>query len=224
MFILSGAKKKWYLIPAAIHSPGFSYHINLVTTRASRLALGGASLEEDNVTIIKDVVLALGHDLALGLDLGFGAELLKHGVVVYDTLNEGLLEITVDDTGGLRSLGASTNGPLTDLIGTGGEEGVEVESLAHGNDDLGESRLCSKLLALLLDLGVGLEAGETLLKSDGHGKDGVARGVLLDPLGDLGKVLVLLPDVVTLAQVDEVDDGLGCEEEERVDGLDLFDK
>ena len=45
--------------------------------------------------------------------------------------------------------------------------------------------------------------------------------MLLDPGGDLGEVLVLLPDVVTLAQVDEVDDGLGGKEEEGVDGLDL---
>ena len=45
--------------------------------------------------------------------------------------------------------------------------------------------------------------------------------MLLDPLGDLGQVLVLLADVVLLAKVDEEDDGLGCEEEERVDDLDL---
>lgn len=48
--------------------------------------------------------------------------------------------------------------------------------------------------------------------------------MLLDPFGNLGEVLVLLPDVVTLAQVDEVDNGLRCEEEEGVDGLDLYDK
>jgi hypothetical protein len=45
--------------------------------------------------------------------------------------------------------------------------------------------------------------------------------VLLDPLGDLGEVLVLLPNVVALTQVNEVDDRLGSEEEEGVDGLDL---
>lgn len=38
--------------------------------------------------------------------------------------------------------------------------------------------------------------------------------MLLDPFSNLGKVLVLLSDVVALAQVDEVDDGLGGEEEE----------
>jgi len=34
-------------------------------------------------------------------------------------------------------------------------------------------------------------------------------------------VLVLLADVVLLAEVDEEDDGLGRKEEERVDDLDL---
>jgi hypothetical protein len=34
-------------------------------------------------------------------------------------------------------------------------------------------------------------------------------------------MLVLLADVVFLAQVDEVDDWLGCQEEEWVDELDL---
>jgi hypothetical protein len=45
--------------------------------------------------------------------------------------------------------------------------------------------------------------------------------VLLDPLGDLGEVLVLAPDEVLFRQVDEEDDGLGRQEEERVDDLDL---
>jgi hypothetical protein len=45
--------------------------------------------------------------------------------------------------------------------------------------------------------------------------------MLLDPCGNLGQMLVLLANVVLLAQVDEVDDGLGREEEERVDDLDL---
>jgi len=195
--------------------------MGLVTSKTSTLALGGTSLEQDNITILDDVVLALGHDLALSLDLGLGAELLEHGVVVDDTLNESLLKVTVDDTGGLRCLGAVAEGPLTDFVGTSGEEGAKVKSLAHGDDDLGESRLCSKLLALLRDLGIGLETGETFLKGDGHGKDSVTSGVLLDPLGDLGEVLVLLPDVVALAQVDKVDDGLSGKEEEGVDGLDL---
>lgn len=41
------------------------------------------------------------------------------------------------------------------------------------------------------------------------------------PLGDFGEVLVLLADVVALAEVDEVDDGFCGEEEEGVDYFDL---
>ena len=37
------------------------------------------------------------------------------------------------------------------------------------------------------------------------------------PFGDLGEVLVLLSDVVFLAEIDEVDDWFGGEEEEGVD-------
>jgi hypothetical protein len=45
--------------------------------------------------------------------------------------------------------------------------------------------------------------------------------VLLDPGVDFGEVLVLLPQVVLLREVDEVDDGLGGEQHERVDDFDL---
>ena len=196
---------------------------NLCTSRPSNLALGGTGLEQDNVAVLDDVVLALGHDLALGLDIRLVANLLEHGVVVHDDLDEGLLEVTVDDTSSLGRLGSVTDGPLAHLIRAGCEEGTKVEGLAHGDDDLGQGRLGSNLLALLGDFLVVLEARKTLLEGHGDGKDNITRGVLLDPGGDLGEVLVLLPDVVTLAQVDEVDDGLGSKEEHGVDGLDLCD-
>jgi hypothetical protein len=35
-------------------------------------------------------------------------------------------------------------------------------------------------------------------------------------------MLVLFSDIVLLAQVDEVDDWLGCKEEKRVDDFDLY--
>lgn len=155
------------------------------------------------------------------LDFGFSLQLLEKVEVVYDGLDEGLLEITVNHTGGLRSLGAVTDSPLTDLIGTGCEEAAKVESLAHSGDGLGKSRLATNLLALLLDLGIGLEAGKTLLKGDGDGENGLARRVSLDPLNNLGQVLVLLTEVVSLAKVGQVDNRLGGKKEERVDDLDL---
>lgn len=44
----------------------------------------------------------------------------------------------------------------------------------------------------------------------------------LDPIDDLGEMLVLLPNVVLFAKVDEEDDWFCCEEEKRVDVFDLF--
>jgi len=186
-----------------------------------RLALGGTSLEEDDIAILDNVVLALGHHLALCLHLGFIAKLLQRGEVVHDGLNEGLLEIGMDDTGGLGRLGAVADGPLPNLVVTNGEEAAEVHGLAHLDDDLGQSGLNTKLLALLLGLLLGLEAGEPLLEGNGKRDDGVASGVLLDPLGNLGQMLVLFPDVVLLGKVDKVNYGLGGQEEEGVDDLDL---
>lgn len=45
--------------------------------------------------------------------------------------------------------------------------------------------------------------------------------MLLDPLHDLSKMLILLSNVVFLTQVDEVDDRLSCKKEERIDDFDL---
>jgi hypothetical protein len=42
-------------------------------------------------------------------------------------------------------------------------------------------------------------------------------------LRDLRQVFVLLADKILLAEVDEENDGLGGEEEERVDNFDLSD-
>jgi hypothetical protein len=127
----------------------------------------------------------------------------------------------VDDAGGLRRLGPHANGPLPHLVGARGEEAAERERLAHGDDDLREARLGAQLLALGVDLGLGVEAREAVLEDDGQRDDGVAGRVLLDPGVDLGQVLVLLPEVVLLGEVDKVDDGLGGEELERVDNFDL---
>jgi hypothetical protein len=221
-----GRKKRWYLVLPSRFLTAPTFRItsnNLCTSRLSNLALGGTGLEQDNVAVFDNVVLALGHDLALGLDLRLGAELLEHGVVVHDDLDEGLLEITVDDTSSRGCLGSVADGPLTHLIGAGCEERAKAEGLAHGDDDLGQGRAGTDLLALLGDLSFILEAGKTLLEGNRDGKDGFTGAVLLDPRSDLGEVLVLLPDVVTLTQVDEVDDGLGSEEEHGVDGLDLCD-
>lgn len=195
----------------------FFYFIIVVV----QLRLGSTGLDEQDITVLDDVFLALGHDLSLGLNFGFIAQLLQNVEVIDNGLDKGLLKVTVNDTGGLRSLGSVTDRPLADFIGTGCEEAAQLKGLAHLKDDLGEDRLSADGLLLLLDLLLG-HAREALLEGNGDGNDGVTLGVLLDPLNNLGQVLVLLSDEVLLRQVDQEDDRLGCEEEERVDDLDLF--
>lgn len=128
---------------------------------------------------------------------------------------------SVNDTGGGWCLESLPDSPLADFIRTSGEETGQVQSLTHGGDDLGKTRLGAKLLALLLSGGVIGHESQTLLKGSGDGNQRTGR-VLLDPFEHLGKVLVLLANVVLLAKVDEVDNGLGSEKEERVDDLDLY--
>jgi hypothetical protein len=176
------------------------------------LRLCRASLDEDDITILDNVVLALGHDLALRLDGSLITLFPQHAVVVHNDLDERLLKVTMDDTGSLRCLGAVAQRPLPNLVGTGCEKAAEVECLAHGDDDLGKDRLGADDLLLFNSLLV-RHGGQALLVCDGDGNDWVAGSVLLDPLGNLGQMLVLLADEVLLAEVDQEDDGLGGKEE-----------
>lgn len=176
-----------------------------------------------NITILHDILLTLGHDLALGLDLGLVTELLEGVVVENESLDEGLLEVIVDDTSSLRGLGAIADGPRSDFIRSDSEEASQLQGLAHLENNLGQSRVGANVLLLFLGLGLSLELGETRLVGHGDGDKRIALGVLVDPLDNLGKMLVLLSDKVLLRQVDEVDNGLGRQEEKRVDDLDLFE-
>ena len=45
--------------------------------------------------------------------------------------------------------------------------------------------------------------------------------MLFAPFGNLGEILVLFPDIILLRQVDEINDRLRGQEEQRVDDLDL---
>lgn len=188
----------------------------------AHLALGSTGLDKEDVTILDDVFLTLRHDLTLGFHFSFIAKLLKHVEVVHNSLDEGLFEICVNDTSSLRCLDTKTDSPLSDLVSTGSEEAAKAKSLAHGKNNLGQRRLDAQVLALLCGLGLGLELCETLLEAYGEGQDGVTGGVLLHPLGNLGKMLVLLTDEILLGQVDQVDNRLGREQEKRVDDLDLL--
>jgi hypothetical protein len=201
------------LINTGVSFKLFDYNMHLV--------LGSTGLDEQDIAILDDVILALGHDLTGGLDSTFITELTQRVVVVHNDLDECLLEVGVNDTSRSGSLDALADGPLADLIFTGGEEGGQAQGLTHGSDDLGQTRLGTQLLALCLSGSIIVHQSETLLKLSRDGQDWVAGRVGLDPLEDLGKVLVLLADVISLAQVDKVHNGLGCEEEQGVDDFDL---
>lgn len=197
-------------------------------TKAGRdihsLALGSTGLDVQDVTVFYDVLLALGHDLALGLDLGLFTKFLERVVVENEGLDEGLLEIVVNDTSGLRSLGASADGPLSNLISSDSEEAAKLQGLAHLKNDLGQNRVDTNGLHLFLGLGLSLELSKTRLVRDRDGDKRVALSVLVDPLNDLGKMLVLLANEILLGQVDKVDDRLGSQEEKRIDDLNLYER
>lgn len=134
----------------------------------------------------------------------------------------GIKHTRVNDTSGRRCLDTLPDSPLTDLIRTSGEETGQVQRLAHGSNHLGQTRLGSNLLALLLSGGIAASQSQTLLKSRGNGNQRISSRVGLNPFENFGKVLVLLTDVVLLTQVDQVNHRLGSKKEERVDNLDLL--
>jgi hypothetical protein len=119
----------------------------------------------------------------------------------------------MDDSGSLGRLCALPDGPCSNLVGSTGEEPDQVQTSIPSRGDLAQrAGGPSFLLAHVL---------EPLFERDREGDQEVTRVVLVDPSLDLGQPLVLLSDVVPLGQVDEVDDGLGREELETVDDLDL---
>ena len=87
--------------------------------------------------------------------LGAGFAVQRDVVVVGDGLgaDEALLEIGVDDAGGLRRLGARVDGPGARFLRPGGEIGAEAEQLVAGADQpveagLGEAQRLEELGAL----------------------------------------------------------------------------
>lgn len=124
----------------------------------------------------------------------------------------------------LRRLSPPPYSPLPHLIRPRREKTSQLQRLAHRENNFRQRALRAQALQLLLFLPRDLEAAESFFQGDGDGDDGVAGGVGFHPLGDLGEVLVLLADVVALAEVDEVDDGFCGEEEEGVDYFDLDTK
>lgn len=203
------------LLPVRVTKP-------VVNDFLSRSRLGRPGLDKKNIPILDHVILPLSHHLPGRLNRRLIPQLFQHLKVENNTLNERLLEIGMYNPGSLRSLGALPDCPLPHLVRARGEETAEVHHLAHGDDDFGEGGLGAEFFALLVGGGVVLEAGEALFKGDGERDDGVAGGVLFDPLSDFREVFVFLADVVFFAEVDEVDDWFGGEEHEGVDDFDLL--
>ena len=151
------------------------------------MALGPAGLdvkqEVDDVAVLHDILLALGADLALGLGGGHGADGLQ--ILEGDDFgtDEATLEVGVDLTGGLGSLGATLDGPGTALISTGGQEAAQTQQCVAGLDQtvqtgLGDAQLLHEhgLLIGIVQLGdVGLQLG-----ADGQALAALGGGQLLD--------------------------------------------
>src|SRR5690606_8578052 len=81
--------------------------------------------ELHHVPVLHDVVLALHAGLALRAGLGDRAGLDEVGEGDDLGLDEALLEVGVDDAGGLGGGGAALDGPGAGLLGAGGEVGLQ---------------------------------------------------------------------------------------------------
>ena len=193
-------------------------------TRELSSSLRSTSLDQYDIPILNHIVLPLRQHLPRRLDIVLVAIFLQHSEIVHNALDERLLEVTVNHAGRLRRFGPVPYRPLPHLVGAGGEERPELQRLAHRCDDLRQRGPRAEGFALFFSRGFAVEAGEALFEGYGDGDDGVAWGICFDPFADFGEVLILLSEVVFLTEIDEVDDGFGGQEEERVDYLDLCEE
>ena len=114
-----------------------------------------------DVAVLHDIILALDSEFAGGAAGKLGLE-RDEVIVLYDLgADETLLEVGVDDSGGLRGLVALVDGLGADLIGAGGEECMEVEQRVGGLDEPHHARLLkSELFKEHLPFLVGLKLGD----------------------------------------------------------------
>src|SRR5262249_50029068 len=108
---------------------------NLLRRRSSGLSRNGSDVEAElhHVAVLHDVLLALHAGLALGAGLGDGAALDQVAEGDDLRLDEALLEVGVDDTGGLGGGGALLDRPGAGFLRAGREvrlqaEGVEADA------------------------------------------------------------------------------------------------
>lgn len=185
----------------------------------------GASVEfeEDNVPILDGIVASL---LAV-LARRFGGHLAALGLEVLEVHhfghNETLLEIRMNASSCLWRLGALQNGPSLNLIGSRGEEVLQLQCLVAGHNDLVQHALAFRLRLERLALQVILLA-QLLLKGAREGYEQCTRIVLIDPFLNLRQPLVLLAYEVLIRQIHQIDDRLGGQEQILVQRLDLRQK
>lgn len=168
--------------------------------------------------------------------LGAAAEVMKVLVSNHLGLDEAPLEVAVNGPGSLRRQTPLLYGPASDLLLAGCQNQIQVCQCSSYHARAGQKQtgkvilqaelgkaLSHDLFQLALDLalreeglprgGVVLQAVQLLLELDREWDDVAGdTAVLRDPLGDLGQILALLPEVVLHGEVDEVDHWLGGDE------------
>ena len=111
--------------------------------------------EVHHVPVLHDVLLALHPQLADALERGLRAVLHQVGDGVDLGPDEAAGEVGVDDARRAGSLGALLDGPGADLLGAGGEVGLQAEQIVGGPGQavqagLGEAEVGEEGRALLV--------------------------------------------------------------------------
>jgi len=177
-------------------------------------------LEVDNITILN--IISLTHLMLLTLITA--SSLILQLVKIFPMNNfsadEAPLHISMNTAGSLRGLPSLLDSPALDLISTSGEEILEVDLAEASLDDAVDAAV-DLLLGAVLGGFFGAHGDEVRFEFSGDGDHGFAS-LLIDPVLELGEVLVALAAVVVFGEVDEEDGGLGGEEVEGLEEFDFF--
>jgi hypothetical protein len=111
--------------------------------------VGWAELEEQTVSILNFVTLALLLQLSGGLERSLGAVFFQVFVLENFSANESVLHITVDCSSGLRCRCVSAKDPGANLISSGGEKLDKVQGTEASLGNLVNVGLSSIFLAIL---------------------------------------------------------------------------
>mmetsp|Transcript_99440 Transcript_99440/g.284382 ORF Transcript_99440/g.284382 Transcript_99440/m.284382 type:complete len:449 (+) Transcript_99440:93-1439(+) len=191
------------------------------------LGAGNIELEEHHVAILHHVVAALLPVLARVLAAGHTGPAPTERLEVLEGARLGFdktaLEVGVDNARGSGGQSAFVDGPRPNLRVARREVINHVQDLVAGFDDARQRALDRRALSVavvslasLPELSLGLlarcrQVPVLLFELNGH-RDDSATSVRVHPLLNLGQPLILLPAVVPLGEVWQVDDGLGGDE------------